>query len=893
MRKKIFLIIMAIFLLSFQNVKADPEGKFEAIEKTDGASEQDVHYACGDADGVGCGYVSERFIIRVTLIDKTMTIVDGTRTVEFEPLNPYHDGDNYRVKQTDKTDSEAGVLTWNRTKYNFQGTMRAKDSNGQQAFRNLDTVSDQGYKIYLGFGKDEEVDDDFSDYAKNRRSFMNFLTSLEKGIYVQDIGKNVDFVSFFLKVSGYTDTLTSNKGTWTATEIYDITRKIGYDNEYYLFIEPVYYYNVVARVNGKPTMYEAEGTPQQLAQFYTESARTSDKISPGARALHDLFWPARTSEVIYNHLCNFIDLSETYDLITNNGELSHSYENVEKNMKYCNGGIEAINELSDWEAEHLLGYASYTNSGFGRNLVDLSELFKTIPTPEPTSCKLEVNSCAKDTTDGKTQAIDNFILETKLSFTDGNLSDCIYPGEKATSGELGQYIYHIGEGDNQLWCYDDITYDFSYVQRELKNKTFSKNQLVEIPNGKLTVVRKCYTKTKDTPYLTNVFNIENDPGKYQQKFTFEFNNKKLEFVRNNNKKQLKYGNDNYKVARDCKDRANTDCTYLYTGTLYYEYELSNGTKAAELNIGIKDLQLYNTVPNTNSIDFMNKYTNSKIIKISSDTQEGKYINRLDTQIKDGYGLTNDIYNKIKSSATTPTSGMIMDKDTKDTMTYYRTTDGTNHNKVSDLLYLDLEENKKDSCNVTTYASGIDYSQNVQFRVISLSNPFPARDGTTRLPGENWINRSENNAYYYIQNNRNVNGEEVYNKEPLYKIKLDAKAMIKIREYNKTHSYSDNDITCESGTGRMCISSFLRNTTYISNLEGTCKTINAKEITALNKEILEFEATGCNEVQGCMEYRAQTVKKLDLNKDGYVRSDDLLKNTADFYTCADKSPKSGG
>jgi hypothetical protein len=238
------------------------------------------------------------------------------------------------------------------------------------------------------------------------------------------------------------------------------------------------------------------------------------------------------------------------------------------------------------------------------------------------------------------------------------------------------------------------------------------------------------------------------------------------------------------------------------------------------------------------------------------------------------------------------SGINMDEDTKETITYYRTSDGVNHNQVSSSLDMDLEENKKEYCNVSSTISK-DLSQNTQFRVISLSNPFPARDGTTRLPGENWINRSENNAYYYIQNNRNVNGEEIYNKKPLYKIKLDAKTMVKIREYNKKHSYSDYKITCENGTGRMCLSSFLRDTAYIKNLEGTCKTINPKEITNLNREIIEFENSGCNLSTQCMIMRQQTVNRLDLNGDGYVKSDDLLENTADFYTCADKSPKSGG
>ena len=112
----------------------------------------------------------------------------------------------------------------------------------------------------------------------------------------------------------------------------------------------------------------------------------------------------------------------------------------------------------------------------------------------------------------------------------------------------------------------------------------------------------------------------------------------------------------------------------------------------------------------------------------------------------------------------------------------------------------------------------------KFRVIDLDNPFPGRDGRSRMPGVNWINNAENNVYPYIQNNRGVSGNKLYTeKEPLYTITLDPTTMIKIREYNKDHSYSNYNITCEDNTGRKCISNFLR--TQINNLQGTCANQN--------------------------------------------------------------------
>lgn len=878
MRKKIFLIILAIVLFSNLRVQA-----IATYENTKGTSEKDVHYPCDNGTSEGCAYASQDFRIRVTLVDKDRKIVPGTQTVQFEPLNPYHDNDHYEEWEKDKSDAQSQGLSWERIRYNFNGSQIAKDADGRTAMNNLNTMADHWYEIYLGFGKDEEVENDFTDYADNRAKFMKFVTSLEKGIYVQDIGRNVDFISFFLKVCGYTDTLTKNKGAWTATEIYDIADKIGNKNQYYLLIEPVYSYFVNIRdKNGVLQQYYATGTASQLAYFY---------IYAHDKDLKEKFWAARTAEVAFNHACNFIDLSEQYaNLVSDSnveidGKKVSSYEYVNYYGKYYCKDLATIKSYSDKTIESMIALQAQFGSGFGKNLIDLSSVMRDNKPPKAT-CKLEVDSCTIDDEGKNIIPNDNFKIITTLSAEKGKISDCIYPGKMATEEELNEYVYHVGEGENQLWCYDDITYDFSKIRTMLNGKTFSKNQLIEMPVGELNVTRTCYTKSSDVNNINLNKVFTNDPGEYQKNFKFEFNNKTYEFVKNSYKYQ-----EPLKKEEEC-DSHDENCMYTYTEKIHYQYEINNSTPAKNANININDLQLYNTVSNTNSIDFIEKRKESKIVKITNNIEEGKITNRLSTQITNGFGITNKIYNKLKSPSVTKMSGINMDEDTKETITYYRTSDGVNHNQVSSSLDMDLEENKKEYCNVSSTISK-DLSQNTQFRVISLSNPFPARDGTTRLPGENWINRSENNAYYYIQNNRNVNGEEIYNKKPLYKIKLDAKTMVKIREYNKKHSYSDYKITCENGTGRMCLSSFLRDTKYIEKLEGTCKTINPKEITELNRKILDFEKTGCNLSTQCMVMRQQAVKELDLNGDGYVKSDDLLKNTADFYTCADKSPKSGG
>ena len=52
---------------------------------------------------------------------------------------------------------------------------------------------------------------------------------------------------------------------------------------------------------------------------------------------------------------------------------------------------------------------------------------------------------------------------------------------------------------------------------------------------------------------------------------------------------------------------------------------------------------------------------------------------------------------------------------------------------------------------------------------------------------------------------------------LYVIKLDPKNISEIKSYNKDHAYDDFTLECTAGTGRECISSFLKS--YL--VSGTC------------------------------------------------------------------------
>lgn len=131
-------------------------------------------------------------------------------------------------------------------------------------------------------------------------------------------------------------------------------------------------------------------------------------------------------------------------------------------------------------------------------------------------------------------------------------------------------------------------------------------------------------------------------------------------------------------------------------------------------------------------------------------------------------------------------------------------------------------------------NAIEYCQNtvcpgqgliIIYRPISLRNPFPgkysAETGITidfsldnlkgRYPGANW--NSKLLVETQILYNRGVEGNEVYNKEPLYSFILDGDTIRQIREYNDSREssggYADFTLECNSN-GVACLSKkFLR------------------------------------------------------------------------------------
>lgn len=919
-RKILNMVLILLLFFQLKEIKA-----ISINENTAGASNEFVEGgACDDEHPAdGCTWWSKNFKVRVALVDSQNKIIyteDGksTMSVEFSPYNPYIPG-NYGTYEMPKTENDVGrsdkttgqlyeylseLMNPNQphdihfnSMYSVNYSRNADLVTGAE----LNQISDIGYWIYMGFGYCEKNDEnckpvanDFTDYEINRKKFINFIKTYEKGIHVEDgdfVG-DVSFIDFFLKVCGYTD-------VWNYTSDEENLNSL---KEYYLLIEPVFSFSVTK--NGMDHVYT--GTAKRLGNllYHNQNAwRYTNKQDSGWFGIFNWFREPR-----YNYLCSMYDKSAYTDQNYRfNG--TKSEEEYLKEIEYKCLDPNLVDQISSYETIYYLGWLA---SPFGFNRVKVVDN-SIIPDINYNS-NVSVNSCQND----------SFKYELNITGADDKtIFNSIYPNN-IDADKLNDYYYHVGENGNELWCYDNISYDFSDLKKAIGNKTIQAGKIVNLPNGKLTVNRTCYSKSDETKlkgYLEQVF--KNDPATYQDTFNFTFGNETYTYKRNTQRYAYKHSISGIKLDHANKlwyDASSFKINslangYKYTSTFYYDYEVDDASKNIN-SVNINNYSLSETISGTNSIDFLTHFDNAIVVK-SQKEKNKTYMNTLSANMNDAYGLSNKLYNKLRKEASTT-------QDVNGAFTYEGTAKIEKMDTSRNIKYkvnLSYNEIENQSCKIqTTIKDENPMGEGVKFRVISLSNPFPARDGTGRMAGENWVTKTDNNVYDYIQNNRNVNSEAVYQKEPLYTVTLDAQSMIKIREYNKSHSYSDSDITCEEGTGRMCLSGFLRDTTnkYINNLTGTCKDLKADElakITEKNKEIKYYIENNCAKQNVCEQYDKENditlfsqnncdviikqcsivdqskVSGLDTNNDSIIDNNDYL-NTK-FYTCADKTAKSGG
>lgn len=799
------------------------------------------------------------------------------------------------------------------------------------------------YVTNLGLGSN--FDNTFSGTETNRKNFVDYVMDLKEENSVPNSNEKINFVEFFLHASGFSK-------DW---KLSDDEKQEFINNEFYLVVEPVYSYGVWH----KGILYYAEGTARQLS-YFALTALNANEYRDGNWV--NWFWTPFWDLIAYNHVCNFVE------------KVNFSYLRdtswAGKDFSLCDS-IHNIGKASAYETYSQSIRQLQGNTPFGINVISLKR-YKT-QIEDSYTCTLSVSSCENN----------DFIFSSKLSYEQNNsssssvgtgqgpsgsgyvnigssnpsyniedLSKCILPLKTSSGGDnisedtLSKYVYstEASNPDDKLWCYDDVTYDFSQLKRNLEDKSFSTGQMIEIPSGKLTVNRTCYTKSRNLSNLNDSLKklfLTDDTGKnYQSLFKFEFNNNTNYFFERND--NIIYDNPSCSSSNlsECysifqkKNRTGVVEYTAYTSKFYYYYDLNNGFNSDSLYVNNNDYSL-SEYASTNSIQFTKKFGEQSVVIVPGKIQKNSE-NKImpvskkvgadkQTGLVNAFGLSSKFANLVNINArlnqenirdgaivttSTLSSFKVLNSSTDNTCTFNTTSDEPENFELSDVF------------------------NRLKFRVISLSNPFPARDGTSRLPGSNWLNEDNNYVYEYIINNRNIQGndtskvinsEMIYlDKQPLYTITLDPSTMIKVRNYNKQKKgYSNIDLTCEEGTGRKCLSNFLRNTDIISSLSGTCSVYRQGSDVSLGaaSNVLDesYYKSFCIQSSGKTINGASCVydSKRDFDNNGFINSYDLtllkkyiesgdvyLKNgsyfakgkvvdNSNFYTCADKTASSGG
>ena len=896
-------LLTLIFTLNMVNVRALYINSYSG-----GNSTPVILPDCDNYSGEGCGNFSQEFEIKVTLVryeDGEFHQVDETNTIHFiagNNRNPDHGS------YSPNGNSEGHSLQLYTGKYEFSNSNVAKKYDGNSWVR-ADYFPDEQdyYTMYLGF--DADYCNDFSCYEMNREDFIDYVVNnYRDSLYVDEIGDYVSFLDFFLNKSGYTS-------EWHATDNPDVLNSIE-DQGLTLLVEPVY--TIYMTHNGY--YYWIKGTIKQLSEVIFNTLYDQ-------KPKDMWFWPANVPGNSFNAYCNFIDYSDYFRKDYNS--ICSSVDNFAMNYRGLN---DVLNGLSYCESKKGTPDYDYCttfwgdqkkrltdnsnlreglkdvystiadpNYAYGISAIDLSQIGGGIEDDSPTyvdienSCELEVKKCDSD-----------WSFESKLTSSTGDIFHCVVPTGVSNIREgLDGVITHYETYD--MWCYDDISYSFHDLKDEFNNKILKTNQVALLPNARLKVNRICYTG-----YGSDVDMIEPlQTDDYSDEFTFEYLGKQYKYKKEGSR--YRYNSDGSKNTtletnvEEINPPYETMTYHRYSTEFYYDYVAEVGTPSDTTTINIFDRSISTSLGNSNSLYAYTGTKEGKIIKIPTSVEK-KYENS-QSELKVNnikYGQNSKMYNAFKGGNT-------------DTLyAGWGTSEEINNTIYQSLNTYKLNETNN-NCTITTHVvdDRIDIGDKlkdagVQFRVIALDNPFPARDGSQRMPGENWLATNRNNVYTYITNNRNIQGagvrmtsyenpNDIYtSKAPLYSITLDPQTMVSIREYNKTHSYGQLDLTCEEGTGRACISNFLRNN--IPNLEGKCKESEIQSRYITNKNNGNYDPTSNRdsymEVYMCLATggtpetcKASSVR--DLNGDGKIDASDASTIKDDFYSCADKTPESGG
>ncbi len=450
--------------------------------------------------------------------------------------------------------------------------------------------------------------------------------------------------------------------------------------------------------------------------------------------------------------------------------------------------------------------------------------------------------------------------------SNSNTKSNVEEGDEVFKKELFKTNNKVDDSQ-ALYCYDIATYNYSDTIESLGGiKALNTN--IEPKPITATITRRCY----------NV----NGSEKLADQISKDYN--ESIYIRN------LYGNDYEFSSSKCSDIKTVSHNGVSVVSCKINYSLSNSITLSRFSINRNLLNKENTA----YIDFSN--------------------------YKERFGASNKLINEILNNGISLPSINFFREDKFIEIDEYK------YRLTSPSLSGD---SGKCSFNYTIEAdeSMLSSNSNFKFRVISLDNPFPARDGTFRMPGLNWLSSTDNNVFEYITNNRgiryvtksnDVSPEEMYNKvEPMYTVTLTPSTMIKIRNYNKKYAYDSMyqsmsaDVTSHGayklecnyhdlgngdiGNGRECYSTFLRK--YINDSMGGVCYLSPSE---LNKDVTGYKKDLSPLLYILNSSSTSYSIDYDLNKnnrndalDWYILQPENRGKNIQYYTCANKTFLSGG
>lgn len=859
-KNRVLLFIFLIILSMNSNVKAD-------VQVEDGGSSSGSNSECYAYAGYVACYLG-KYQFRATLIDENGRKVAGTNSVDFT----YSTDGNTTISRLDNLEFDGKKFTLVNDNYKYKYSNDEKDYNNKEDFLyvKLPIIKNIGdYRQVTGRDNPEKYSDFYNEFSNN----VVHRTSNIK--LIGELGPEIDFLSAFLNYSGYInkDNIEQFKKKGTDIQIDGIQSNIDdlansekqkeiAEKNYYLLLEPTYFFYYNTEKDSPQKIYKYGTATEILEWLYEEGNKDIGKYTSG-------YLVGLSANFVYQAGCNMyteVGGANGYKKITQNTECNSlgskllqlkngpDYPKRDERLKII-GNMIGVYEDED---KKTIIKGTY-NIGYGAAVLQLKNTIITIKTdvPEPPDIPIPITSTVKVILD---------LCESK----DGKIS-LKYEGENNDSIDPNAFIndsFRVGgaTGNSAMYCYDEVEYDFQSIMQSIPTeyKTLSN---ITIPDASVTVNRSCYFSSSSTPsYLAFSYS--------------DYLNKEIEMKIFDDVIKLTYQRGGLRTVEDTRDESGK-------GWVYYQ----------------------------NILTFRYNDDGKYYISPDKDYDLNGYVGfELSYDINDMFGKSNNLLDSFGGRRTTSKTYTGLNGETK-TFTYKMTyTDGSGNplNNQCKFEYTVNYDNPKDG---------------LEFRTISLSNPFPARDGTTRIPGTNWLN-NHNYVSDYIYNNRgiqyiagnkelkeiegtkisNFNSSDIVdpemmymNVEPMYTITLTPSIMADIRRYNKDHSYDDIELVCND-ENRECYSTFLRNTNYITdgNFGGVCsdETKYSQNNTLPGKTQADLFKIDNDMRKNIYGVKPTYILAHDLNKNYKMDTEDLeilqnIEKNTYFYTCANKSYKSGG